>query len=101
MIGAQPPIGTETRGKKAKVRFRFFAVNRASVRGFVCKMDHGPTRPCSSPKNYRVGIGIHFFKVRAVGWTGHRGPVARAGFKVCHPTKLTLCIGAFSKSRSR
>jgi hypothetical protein len=98
VIGARPPAGTETEARKAKVRFRFFAANRASVRGFVCKLDHRPMRPCRSPKSYRAGIGKHVFKVRAVGWTGYRGPVALAGFKVCHPTKIgAYCLGAFSR----
>jgi hypothetical protein len=101
LIGARPPIGTEIRGRKTKVRFRFFAAHHASVRGYVCQIDHRPMRPCRSPKGYRVGVGIHFFKVRAVGWTGRRGPVAGDGFKVCHPTRLGLCIGAFSKGHSQ
>lgn len=95
VIGARPPPGTEIRGHKTKLRFRFYAAKHASVRGFVCRLDHRPLGWCRSPKSIRVGIGIHNFSVRAIGWTGRRGPPARIGFKVCHPTKLAYCIGAF------
>lgn len=99
-IGAQPPAATEISGRKAKVRFRFFALNHASVRGFACTVDKRPVKRCRSPKIYRIGVGIHVFRVRAISWSGSRGPVAHAGFKVCHPTRLGFCLGAFSHKRS-
>lgn len=95
-IGAQPPAAIEISGRKAKVRFRFFALNHASVRGFVCTVDQRPMKRCRSPKVYRIGVGIHVFRVRAVSWAGPRGPVAYAQFKVCHPTPRGFCLGAFS-----
>jgi hypothetical protein len=95
IIAASPPPGVEVARGKAKVRFRFFAAKHASVRGFVCKLDQRAYRPCKSPKAYRVGIGKHLFKVRAVGWTGYRGKVAYDPFKVCRPTEKGFCVGSF------
>jgi hypothetical protein len=76
--------------------FRFFAANHASVRGYVCKVDDRRYRRCKSPRSYRIGIGIHRFRVRAVSWAGSKSPVASAPFKICHPTRIGLCVGAFS-----
>jgi hypothetical protein len=67
---------------RAKVLVRFFA--RGGHRGFVCKFDKHRYRRCHSPKRYRVHVGRHVFKVRAIGVTGLRGPVASA---VIHITK--------------
>jgi hypothetical protein len=92
IIAASPPPGVEIAKGTAKVRFRFFAAKHASVRGFVCKLDDRKFKPCSSPKTYRVGYGRHLFKVRAVGWTGHRGKAAHDPFEVCHPTNFTNCV---------
>jgi len=84
-IGAGPQPGVEITGRKATVRFLFFARRRAQVRGFLCKLDTRPAKRCRSPKTYRVGLGKHVFRVRAIGWTGLRGPVATWRFRVCHP----------------
>lgn len=93
MIAKQPPPGSElTTGRKLTVSFRFFARNRAQVRGFLCKMNGRPLKPCRSPKSYRLGRGRHVFRVRAVGWTGLRGPVEVARFEICRPTKYPNCI---------
>ena len=92
LIALSPPPGIEIPRGRAKVRFRFFAANHASVRGFVCKLDRHDYKPCKSPKTYRVGFGKHLFKVRAVGWTGYRGRAAYDPFQVCHPTELGNCI---------
>jgi hypothetical protein len=94
IIASGPLPGVEISRGKAKVRFRFFAARHASVRGYVCKLDRRPYKPCRSPKVYRVGIGKHMFKVRAVGWTGYRGKAAYDSFKVCRPTEKGHCIGA-------
>jgi hypothetical protein len=101
IIAAGTPPGIEVAHGKAKVRFRFFAARHASVRGFVCKLDHRHYKPCASPKSYRVGVGHHMFKVRAVGWTGYRGKAAYRGFKVCRPTGKAYCIGAFPGGKGR
>ncbi|HSS43382.1 MAG TPA: hypothetical protein VLK37_12630 [Solirubrobacterales bacterium] len=93
IIASRPPPGIEIARGKAKIRFRFFAANHASVRGYVCKLDKRHFKPCKSPKSYRVGFGKHWFSVRAVGWTGYRGKAATLGpFKVCHPTNGIYCM---------
>lgn len=85
-----PPV--ESASGPVTVLFRFFVRHRVAVRGFVCKLDRRPLRPCHSPKRYRVGYGHHVFRVRAIGWTGLRGPVATWRFQVCHPTHYRGCI---------
>lgn len=60
--------------------FRFYATSKA--RGFVCKRDRRPYRRCSSPFRYWVGRGKHVFRVRAIGPTGLRGPVALDRFRI-------------------
>lgn len=91
-IARGPEPGTEIHGHATKALFRFFANHHAQVRGFVCKIDKRPLRRCRSPKGYRVGIGRHVFRVRAIGWTGLKGPAASYRFKVCHPTPYPDCI---------
>lgn len=91
-IVSAPPPGVEIGGHSTKVLFRFFVRNHAQVRGFVCKLDKRPLRRCRSPKGYRVGLGRHVFRVRAIGWTGLRGPQEVRRFKVCHPTRIGSCI---------
>jgi hypothetical protein len=78
------------RGRRLTVPFRFY-VRHAQVRGFVCRIDNRPLRRCRSPKHYRVGVGRHIFRVRAIGWSGLRGPAARWSFEVCHPTPYPAC----------
>jgi hypothetical protein len=85
-MALRPPAALELAGRKFPVRFRFYARNRVPVRGFVCKLDRRPLKRCRSPKTYRVGLGRHVFRVRAIGSTGLRGPVETAGFRVCRPT---------------
>jgi photosystem II stability/assembly factor-like uncharacterized protein len=68
-----------TRRQRLKVRFRFYA--KTKVQGFVCKRDQGRYRPCRSPQRYWVPLGRHVLRVRAVGPTGLRGPVARIHFE--------------------
>ncbi len=93
-IAKAPPPGVEVpRGRRAKALYRFFARNRAQVRGFVCKLDDRPLRRCRSPKIYQVGLGRHVFRVRALGWSGLRGPAEVHRFRVCRPTPLGTCLG--------
>lgn len=69
-----------SRHAKARVYFRFHATGR--VRRFLCERDHGPFRRCHSPLHYRVGIGKHAFRVRAIGMTGLPGPIATKQFEI-------------------
>lgn len=91
-IAAQPPPAVQHDGRKYPARFRFFARNHAQVRGFACKLDGRPVKRCRSPKTYRVGFKRHAFRVRAIGWTGLKGPPAVVRFRVCRPSPLPLCF---------
>jgi hypothetical protein len=74
---------TRIAGRWARIRFRFHAIGQA--KGFECRLDKRPFKPCRSPKVYkRVPVGRHVFKVRAIGLTGLRGPIARERFTVVH-----------------
>lgn len=84
-IALGPPPALVLTGRRLPVRFRFYARKRVQVRGFLCKLDRRPLKRCRSPKTYRVGRGRHVFRVRAIGWTGLRGPVETYRFRVCRP----------------
>lgn len=72
-----------TRHRRIKARFHFYS--RDGARGFLCKRDRGLWRRCGSPLRYWVPIGRHVLRVRAIGPTGLRGPVASLRFEVMHP----------------
>ncbi len=72
-----------TRHRRIRAHFRFYS--RTRTRGFECKRDRGPYRPCHSPLRYWVGHGRHVLRVRAIGPTGLRGPAALKRFRVAHP----------------
>jgi hypothetical protein len=74
---------------KALLQFRFYVKPKFQVRGYVCSFGHAKLRRCRSPRRYRVGPGHHRFRVRAVGWTGLRGPVAQAKVWVCRRSEPT------------
>jgi hypothetical protein len=80
-----------TRHRRIKARFRFYS--RDGARGFLCKRDRGLWRRCRSPLRYWVPIGRHVLRIRAIGPTGLRGPVASLRFEVMHPHRpLTLGV---------
>lgn len=70
----------KTDKRRFRVLFRFYATSKA--RGFVCKRDLRPYRRCSSPFRYWAGRGKHVFRVRAIGPTGLKGPVALDRFRI-------------------
>jgi hypothetical protein len=79
---------------KGRVLIRFYSVGRA--RGFLCKFDHQRHfKHCRSPKRYRVEPGKHVFRVRAIGMTGLRGPVAREDIDI-----PPFCKGSFGLPHS-
>jgi hypothetical protein len=69
-----------THGHRAKARFRFYS--REGAKGFECKRDRRRWARCHSPLRYWAAIGRHVLRVRAVGATGLRGPVATLHFRV-------------------
>jgi hypothetical protein len=88
-------------GRHTKLRFQFHAPDTVQVRGFVCSFDHRAMHPCRSPQTYPVGPGRHKFRVRAVGWTGLRGPREERAIWVCRrpgvsPGSLSRCRGTGS-----
>lgn len=88
-----PPPGIPSKRPRATARYRFFAKGHAQVRGFLCKLDGQRPKRCRSPKSYRVGRGKHRFSVRAIGWTGLKGPAEVHRFEVCAPTEYGWCQG--------
>jgi hypothetical protein len=75
--------GTVTRRRHIRARFHFYSPGGA--RGFECKRDRGPYRPCRSPLRYWAARGRHVLRVRAIGPTGLRGPSAIKHFRVLRP----------------
>lgn len=73
-------VHTYTKNKVTRMSFRFFS--RDETRGFRCQHDGGPWRGCRSPHRYWVDLGRHVFRVRAIGRTGLKGPLARDHFRV-------------------
>lgn len=72
--------GSTAHNGRVKARFRFYS--RDGARGFICKPDRGRWRKCHSPLRYWVPVGGHVLRVRAIGTTGLRGPIATARFRV-------------------
>jgi hypothetical protein len=72
--------GTYTRHHRVKARFHFYS--REGAKGFECKRDGGRWGRCHSPLRYWVTPGRHVLRVRAIGRTGLRGPVAALPFRV-------------------
>jgi len=60
------------RTRKRRARFTFSSPETGAT--FLCKLDRGQLRPCTSPRTYRVKPGKHKFIVRAVDELGNRGP---------------------------
>jgi len=72
--------------RRARVIVRFFA--NGPVRRAECKIDHRRFHRCHSPTHFRIGMGTHELRIRAVGMTGLRGPAAVKRFwtgKRCTP----------------
>jgi hypothetical protein len=75
------PTGSQLRRHRGKLMIRFHSVGRAH--GFLCSLDGRGFRRCHSPKRYVVArTGRHLFKVRAIGSTGLRGPIAREPIEI-------------------
>ena len=89
----------------ARVTFRFHAIGaRAKVARFRCKLAGRGFRPCKSPRRYRVGFGMHVFRVQAVVPGGAKSPPVSFHFRVsqltegppvgsCRPNSLNLAPG--------
>jgi len=76
----RPPKRIETRGRRARVRFRFASDDPEA--SFECRLDGAAFRPCRSPRKLRVKRGKHRFRVRAVAASGRPGPTVVRRFTV-------------------
>ncbi|MGK2954177.1 MAG: carboxylesterase family protein [Solirubrobacterales bacterium] len=75
-------VGRKRSGKpkQRQVRFAFAATGVAE--GTECRIDKLAFRPCSSPRKYWVGTGIHSFRVRALYPSGRPGAEKLVKFSV-------------------
>ncbi|HEY2055224.1 MAG TPA: hypothetical protein VGH14_14930 [Solirubrobacterales bacterium] len=71
---------TRTHRRHFRARFHFYSPT--PTKGFECKRDQGHWRRCHSPLRYRVGLGHHTLRVRAIGPTGLRGEPAVRHFRI-------------------
>jgi Ca2+-binding RTX toxin-like protein len=69
-LTAHPPASLRTQVKWRRVAFRFTSSEPGS--SFRCKLDARPSRPCVSPRAYRVKAGRHIFRVFAIDAAGNR-----------------------------
>jgi len=76
----RPPKRIETRGRRARVKFRFTSDD--PMASFECRLDGAAFRPCRSPRKFRVKRGGHRFRVRAVAISGRPGPTVLRRFTV-------------------
>ena len=72
-----PPDTTITKGprprtKKKTASFEFSSTEPGST--LVCKLDDGPSEPCTSPHDVKVKKGRHHFEVRATDAAGNVDP---------------------------
>jgi hypothetical protein len=81
-IIARVDRGGLVRTDRARLRVLFRFYSKGSPRKFLCRHDGGRWRSCRSPHRYWARHGRHVFRVRAVGYTGLRGPIASARFRV-------------------
>jgi hypothetical protein len=59
-----------TRGRRRTVVFSFAADEPGAH--FRCRLDRKPFAPCLSPRSYKVGLGLHTFRVFAIDTSGNR-----------------------------
>jgi hypothetical protein len=71
-IAKHPPKLVQTRGRRAKIEFRFHSSERGGK--FVCKVDRGRRKFCPSRFAVRLGAGRHEVLVKAVDAAGNVDP---------------------------
>jgi len=81
-ILARVDRGSRVKTDKSKLRMLFRFYSKGRPRKFLCKRDNSAWNACRSPSRYWVGHGRHVFRVRAVGYTGLKGPIASDRFRV-------------------
>lgn len=91
-----PLPGPDTTAPETTISKRYFAVGKAKfwfgsseAGGFLCRLDKGQFKPCSSPRAYKhLKGGRHNFKVKAVDAAGNVDPTpALVRFKTTAPPR--------------
>ena len=65
------PSRRELRNHRGRIIARFFA--NGPVRRFECRVDRRHFHRCHSPARFRIGLGRHSLRIRAIGISGLRG----------------------------
>jgi hypothetical protein len=74
--------------KTRKRTATFTFIGNPTTAGFVCRLDRGPFRSCTSPTKYRaLKPGHHRFTVRATGSDGTQTLGANWGWQIAKPHK--------------
>ncbi len=63
IITKQPKKKIVTSRKRVRVKFEFSSADPGAT--FLCRLDKGPSKPCSSPTSLKVGRGRHVFSMQA------------------------------------
>lgn len=79
----------KTDKSRLRMRFRFYSKGRP--RGFLCRFDNSRWKPCASPTRVWADHGRHAFRVRAVGYTGLKGPIAVDHFRIYYNDDKCPC----------
>lgn len=74
---------------RLRMIFRFYSKGRP--RKFLCERDGSAWRACRSPSRYWFGHGRHAFRVRAIGYTGLKGPIATDRFRIYFTSDKCPC----------
>jgi hypothetical protein len=83
--------GARVKTDKPKLRMLFRFYSKGRPRKFLCKRDDSAWKTCLSPIRYWFDRGRHVFRVRAVGYTGLRGPIAADRFRVYSTDEKCPC----------
>jgi hypothetical protein len=74
--------GGRVKTDKPKLRMRSRFYSKGRPRQFLCKRDDSAWHACRSPSRYWFDHGRHVFRVRAIGYTGLKGPIATDRFRI-------------------
>jgi hypothetical protein len=79
----QAVLGHRPRERTRSRTAGFTFSGNPTTAGFVCRLDRGPFRPCTSPTKYRsLKPGHHRFTVRATGSDGTQTQGANSGWQI-------------------
>jgi hypothetical protein len=79
-------IGLKGSRKVSVTKHAKFSFGASETSTFLCKIDSGKFRPCTSPFTApKLGAGHHSFFVQAYDAAGNPSPVSKVGFQVKKP----------------